>query len=66
MEEAEKRNKGSEEMKIISKKEWQELKRKAKLLKDAANVVSVEDKDLMRTIERFQKEIEEMKKKSQS
>lgn len=54
---------GSKEM--IMKKEWQELKRKAKLLKGAANVVSVEDKDLLRTIERFRKEIEEMKKKRQ-
>lgn len=50
-------------MKNISKKEWEELKRKAKMLKDAAKVVSVEDRDLLRTIERFQKEIEEMKKK---
>jgi len=49
-------------MKNISKKEWLELKEKAKLLREAAKVVSVEDKDLLRTIERFQKEIEEMKK----
>ncbi|HLC39626.1 MAG TPA: hypothetical protein VJJ76_01965 [archaeon] len=50
-------------MKNISKKEWEELKKKAAVLRDAAKVVSVEDKDLLRTIERFQKEIEEMKKK---
>jgi alanyl-tRNA synthetase len=52
---------GGKEM--ISKKEWKELKKKAKLLKEAAEIVRVEDKDLLRTIERFQKEIEEMKKK---
>jgi alanyl-tRNA synthetase len=52
-------------MKNISKKEWKELKKKARLLKDAAQAVSVEDKDLLRTIERFQKEIEEMKRKRQ-
>jgi len=53
-------------MATFSKKEWQELKKKARLLKDAAQVVSVEDKDLLRTIERFQKEIEDMKKKKAS
>jgi len=52
-------------MKNISKKEWQELKKKAAMLKEAAKIVSVEEKDLLRTIERFQKEIEEMKKKRQ-
>lgn len=50
---------------MIAKKEWRDLKTKAKLLKNAAETVRVEDKDLLRTIERFQKEIEEMKKKKQ-
>ena len=48
---------------LVTQKEWHELKKKAKLLKEAAEVVRVEDKDLLRTIERFQKDVEEMKKK---
>lgn len=48
---------------LVTKKEWHELKKKARILKEAAEAVRVEDKDLVRTIERFQKDIEEMKKK---
>jgi hypothetical protein len=48
---------------LITQKEWHDLKKKARILKEAAEAVRVEDKDLVRTIERFQKDIEEMKKK---
>lgn len=46
---------------MISKQRWQELKEKEKILKKAAEVVRVEEKDLVKTIDRFQKEIEKMK-----
>ncbi len=49
---------------MISKKEFVELKKKEKLLKQAAEILHVEDKDLPRVVERFLKEIEEMKKSS--
>ena len=39
------------------------LKRKEKLLKKAAEILSVNDIDLPRVIDRFLKEIEEMNKK---
>lgn len=45
---------------MISKKEWEELKRKEKLLKKAAEILRVEDKDLPRVVDRFLKDIEEM------
>ena len=45
---------------MISKKEWQELKKKEKVLKAAAEILRVEEKDLLRVIERFQREIAEM------
>ena len=41
-------------------KEVSELKEKEKLLKKAAEILRVEDKDLPRVIDRFLKEIEEM------
>jgi len=41
--------------------EWEELKRKERLLRQAAAVLSVGEKDLPRVVERFLKEIEEMK-----
>jgi len=44
-----------------NKNEWEELNRKEKLLKSAAQILSVSDKDLLRVVERFQKEIEELK-----
>jgi len=62
MEEIEEGNEGSEEMRQVGEKEWRELRKKAQLLREASKVVSVEDRDLLRTIERFQKEIEEMRK----
>lgn len=48
----------------LSSEEFEELKKKEKILKEAAEVFSVEDKDLPRVIERFLKEIEEMKSKT--
>jgi alanyl-tRNA synthetase len=47
----------------ISKKEWNKLKKKEKLLKKAAAILRVEEKDLPRVVERFQKEIKEMEEK---
>jgi alanyl-tRNA synthetase len=46
----------------ISKKEWNKLKKKEKLLKEAASILRVEEKDLPRVVERFQREIKEMDK----
>ncbi|MEM5772766.1 MAG: hypothetical protein QXL86_00875 [Candidatus Aenigmatarchaeota archaeon] len=48
---------------MISKKEWEELKKKEKILREAAEILRVEDKDLPRVIERFQREIKEMEEK---
>jgi uncharacterized membrane protein YgaE (UPF0421/DUF939 family) len=45
--------------------EFEKLKKKYKILKEAAKVFRVEDKDLPRVIERFKKELEEMRKSSQ-
>ena len=42
---------------MISKKEFFELKKKEKLLKHAAEILRVEDKDLPKVVERFLKEI---------
>ena len=42
---------------MISQKEFLELKKKEKLLKQAAEILRVEDKDLPRTVERFLKEL---------
>lgn len=49
---------------MATKKEWQELKKKEKLLKQAASVLHVEEKDLPRVIERFQREMREMDSKT--
>lgn len=46
---------------MISKTEWQKLKKKEKLLRKALEILRVEEKDLPRVIERFQKEIDDMK-----
>lgn len=43
---------------MISKEEWQRLKEKEKILKKAAETLRVEEKDLIKTIERFQKDLE--------
>lgn len=44
---------------MISKKEFLELKEKEKLLKKAAEILRVEDKDLPRVVDRFLKDISE-------
>lgn len=48
----------------MTKKEWDELNEKEKLLRQAAEILNVPEKDLPRVIDRFLKEIEEMKSKS--
>ncbi|MEM5801902.1 MAG: hypothetical protein QXQ18_00750 [Candidatus Aenigmatarchaeota archaeon] len=45
----------------MSFQEFKKLKHKEKILKKAAEILRVEDKDLPRVVERFQNEIEEMK-----
>jgi alanyl-tRNA synthetase len=47
----------------MSKKEWSKLKKTEKLLKEAASILRVEEKDLPRVVERFQREIKEMEEK---
>jgi len=42
--------------------EFEDLKRKYKILKEAAKIFRVEDKDLPRVVKRFKKELEDMKK----
>jgi hypothetical protein len=48
-----------EKEKMITKKEFQELKQKEKLLREAAEVVSTREEDLIKTIERFQKDLKD-------
>ncbi len=48
---------------MISKKEWEKLKKKSKILEKAAEIIRVEEKDLPRVIERFKREIKEMEEK---
>jgi hypothetical protein len=54
------------EERMISRKEWTELKKKEKILKEATEILRVEEKDLPRVIERFKREIKEMEEKLQS
>jgi predicted nucleic acid-binding Zn-ribbon protein len=58
MEEIEEKTKEEKNM-----KEFNELRRKWEILKKAANILRVEDEDLLRVVERFLKEIKEMEKK---
>lgn len=51
-------------MTSLSEKEWKDLNKKEGLLREAAKVLSVEEKDLPRVVERFLKEIREMKSTS--
>lgn len=48
-----------EEAEMITKKQFEELKQKEKWLKEAAEIVSVREEDLLKTIERFQKDLKE-------
>ena len=59
----EKGKKRTEEEKMISKKQFQELKEKEKLLNESLKILKVEEKDLSHVVERFQKEVKEMKAK---
>lgn len=47
-------------MKSLDEKDLERLNRKEKLLRDAAGILSVEEKDLPRVVARFLKEVEEM------
>lgn len=46
--------------------DWKSLKEKERLLRKAAQILSVSESDLPRVVERFLKEIEEMKSRSRS
>jgi alanyl-tRNA synthetase len=48
---------------MISEQKFKELKKKEKLLKQAAAILKVEEKDLPRVVERFKKELKEMEEK---
>ncbi len=41
---------------------WNELKKKEQILKEAADSIRVQEKDLPRVVTRFKKEIEDMDK----
>jgi hypothetical protein len=43
-----------------SEKRWNDLKKKEQLLRDAADSIKVQEKDLPRVVARFKREIEEM------
>lgn len=49
-----------------SQSEFEQLKEKERLLREAARAVSVQESELPRVIERFKREIEEMKSKASS
>lgn len=51
-------------MTLITKSELDKLDKKEKILREAAKILSVDEKDLPRVIDRFLKEISEMKKSS--
>ena len=46
----------------LNKEEIENLSKKESILKKAAQILGVEDKDLPRVIDRFMKEIEQMQK----
>ena len=48
---------------MVSEQELKELKKKEKLLKQAAESIKVQEKDLPRVVKRFMDEIKEMDKK---
>ena len=47
---------------MISRKEWEELRKSEKILTKALGIFKVEAKDLPRVMERLQREVEEMEK----
>lgn len=40
---------------VASKEEWEKLKEKEKLLNKALDILKVEEEDLLRVVERFQR-----------
>jgi len=55
-----------EKEKMISGQELRELKKKEKLLREAAETIKVQEKDLPRVVNRFLNELEEMEKQLKS
>ncbi len=51
---------------MISDQEIKELKKKEKLLKEAAESIRVQEKDLPRVVSRFMRELKEMEEKIKS
>ena len=49
----------------MKKEEFDKLKEKSEILKKAASILRVDEKDLPRVIERFKKEIKEMEEEIQ-
>lgn len=49
----------------MNKQEFEELKEKGEILKKAASILRVDEKDLPRVVERFKKEIKEMEEEIQ-
>ncbi len=47
---------------MVTEKEWNELKRKSRLLKKTAEILRVEEKDVPRVTKRFLDEVIEMEK----
>ena len=48
---------------MISEQELKELKKKEKLLKQAAEIIKVQEKDLPRVVKRFLDELKEINRK---
>ncbi len=55
-----------EKEEMISEQELKELKKKEKLLRQAAETIKVQEKDLPRVVNRFLNELKEMEKKLKS
>lgn len=51
---------------MLSEKEIKELKKKEKILKQAAESIKVQEKDLPRVVKRFLDELEDMNEKLKS
>lgn len=47
---------------MSQRNEWEELNRKERMVREAAAILSVGDKDLPKVVDRFLKEVKEMKK----
>jgi hypothetical protein len=45
-------------------KRWKDLKKKEQLLREAADAINVQEKDLPRVVARFKREIKEMEEKA--